>query len=65
MEKTLAEKVSFLVDGGFKQLELAELLGCGQSMVSMMKTGYEPKNGRIERKVTILYEYIKRCELCK
>ena len=55
---TLAEKIVALVDGGYNQCELATILGCGQSMISMMKTGYAPKNKRIETKINVLYRHI-------
>ena len=55
---TLAEKIVALVDAGYKQGELATILGCGKSMISMMKTGYAPENKRLETKIGVLYRYI-------
>lgn len=58
MEVTLAEKVEFLTCNGYNQSELATIIGCGQSMLSMMKTGYAPKNKRLESKINVLYRHI-------
>lgn len=55
---TLAEKIVALVDDGYKQGELATILGCGRSMISMMKTGYAPENKRLETKIDVLYRHI-------
>lgn len=56
---TLAEKILYLIGKGYKQTELATILGCGQSMISMMKTGYAPNNKRIESKINVLCRHIK------
>ena len=40
MEITLSEKIEFLKNNGYTQTELAVIVGCGQSMLSMMKSGY-------------------------
>ena len=58
MELTLAEKIKFLTENGYNQSELATIIGCGQSMLSMMKTGYAPENKRLETKIDVLYRHI-------
>ena len=60
MDLTLAEKITYLVDSGYNQSELATIIGCGQSMVSMMKTGYAPENKRLESKINVLYRHEAR-----
>lgn len=55
---TLAEKIVALTNDGYKQGELAIILGCGHSMISMMKTGYAPENKRLEKKIDVLYRHI-------
>ncbi len=54
---TLAEKINVLIRGGYKQTELATVIECGQSMISMMRAGYTPKNKRLEQKITLLYNH--------
>ena len=60
MEITLSEKIEFLTDNGYTQTELAVIVGCGQSMLSMMKSGYEPKNQRLEKKIDALFNHERR-----
>lgn len=60
MKITLIEKIKFLTDNGYKQTELAVIVDCGQSMLSMMKSGYEPKNQRLEKKIDALYNHERR-----
>lgn len=60
MKITLSEKIKFLTDNGYTQAELAIIVGCGQSMLSMMKSGYEPKNQRLEKKIDALYNHERR-----
>lgn len=60
MKITLSEKIKFLIDNGYKQTELAVIVDCGQSMLSMMKSGYEPKNQRLEKKIDALYNHERR-----
>ena len=60
MEITLSEKIKFLTDNGYTQTELAVIVDCGQSMLSMMKSGYEPKNQRLEKKIDALYNHERR-----
>lgn len=60
MVDCLSEKIRFLLKSGYKQTQLASLIGCGQSMVSMIKDGYEPKNQRLEKKIDALYNHERR-----
>ena len=47
---SLVDKILYLSECGYTQYEIAEIIGCGQSTVSMMKAGYTPNNQRIEKK---------------
>ena len=60
MEISLSEKIEFLTNNGYTQTELAVIVGCGQSMLSMMKSGYAPKSQRLEKKIDALYNHERR-----
>lgn len=60
MKITLSEKIEFLKNNGYTLTELAVIIGCGQSMLSIMKSGYAPKNQRLEKKIDALYNHERR-----
>lgn len=60
MYEPLSNKIKYLLKSGYKQTHLATIIGCGASMVSMMKDGYTPSNKRLEQKINFLYEHEKR-----
>ena len=56
---TLSEKIEFLQNSGYTLSQLALIIGCAPSMVSMMKSGYAPNNQRLEKRIDELYKHEK------
>lgn len=59
MKISLSDKIEFLQKSGYTQSQLALIIGCGPSMVSMMKSGYSPNNQRLEKRIDELYKHEK------
>ena len=59
MRIVLSEKIELLQKSGYTQSQLARIIGCGPSMISMMKSGYSPNNQRLEKRIDELYKHTK------
>lgn len=56
---SLSEMIEFLQKSGYTQTQLASIIGCAASMVSMMKSGYAPNNQRLEKRIETLFKHEK------